>query len=334
MLCVNNAKYNFTNSFKKSEDNGNTWRHFNTGLDYGDSIYAKIEIVKDYAYSIMKNELRLVRYNLTATPNWLATPTIDNIGIRTAQANFGADLPGDFHYVVVAQGNPQPSDSLIVLGQDASGLPAVASGSEFILNNVSDSLMITGLQPGTQYTAYVVFKSEAVNMGTVESVDFETLPVYTVTFNVDNVGGAAVENATVSFNNTDQLTNTAGSTVFGDVEPAADIAYTITATGYQQYDGTVSVVDKNVVVSVPLIGVGICNNLEDAGITAYPNPVGDVLTIDGVTLGDLVKVTGVNGVEVASVVADGTAVKVDMSNVCNGTYIVSVNGATGVVVKK
>ena len=88
--------------------------------------------------------------------------------------------------------------------------------------------------------------------GDVEDYTLNVLPsasTYNVTFNVTD-GTNPISGANVTFNSTTQLTNASGDTVFSNVSPETDLAYSITKTGYITVNGTVNVVDQNVVENV------------------------------------------------------------------------------------
>ena len=105
---------------------------------------------------------------------------------------------------------------------------------------------------------------------------------YTVTFTV-TIDLDPVEGATVELGNLDpELTNTSGIAVFNAVAPQNGISYTVSLYGYDDITGSLDVIDANVPVSVNFADIISTDNFaEESNYRIYPNPVSDVLYIEG-----------------------------------------------------
>lgn len=236
----------------KTENNGNTWENFTTGLDTA-TVYDRLEIIGDYAYMDVYNSLSLVRYDLAATPNWLAdVPKMENIKTYSADLIVGFDLPGDYYYVVLEKGATQPTAEQIMAGTDASDNPANFKGNKFVVNDDTDTITIKNLLANTEYIVFGLLKSENVNFSSIKSVEFKTLIPYDVTFNVKNTENKPIENAGINFNSQNKVTNAAGTVTFTGVGVNDDISYTVSGSGYITENSTVSVINKNETVNVIL----------------------------------------------------------------------------------
>jgi hypothetical protein len=87
----------------------------------------------------------------------------------------------------------------------------------------------------------------------------ETPPVFTVTFVIEDEDGAAIGDAVVTL---DGVTNPAGNYVFEELL-AGEYAYTVLAVGYEDAEGTVTVVDEDLTVTVVMIEAEIIDPLTE-----------------------------------------------------------------------
>ncbi|WP_209121514.1 head-tail connector protein [Alkalihalobacillus sp. BA299] len=65
--------------------------------------------------------------------------------------------------------------------------------------------------------------------------------LFTVTFIIDDGAGGLLENAIVTFNDEERITNTSGEVVFKGISEAHNMAYTVTLDGYSDVDGVIDV---------------------------------------------------------------------------------------------
>ena len=73
-------------------------------------------------------------------------------------------------------------------------------------------------------------------------------------------------------------------------------------------------------------------NIEALGISVYPNPVVDLLIIDG-NVG-AISIIDAMGKVVFSTVSTSESVKIDMSSFAPGSYFVNINGKSSVLLLK
>jgi len=164
--------------------------------------------------------------------------------------------------------------------------------------------------------------------GTIDVVDQDVteqvtmdLTSYAVTFNITD-GTAAIDGAEVNLAGYGmQTTDAEGQTVFTEVIPEADIAYIVNSTGFDEYSGTVSVINENVSVDVVMTAVGLAGqgNIEFA---VYPNPTSGVLNLH-VTGENQVKIMDMSGAVVYSKKV-ATKETIDISNFTSGVYIMQI----------
>ena len=103
---------------------------------------------------------------------------------------------------------------------------------------------------------------------------------YTITFILTD-GTNPIEGATVSLTGYGTaISNVSGIATFTISDPASDIGYSVSATGYNNASGTVSVVDDDIVETVTLsLNTSVNNELANYKIKVYPNPATNVLII-------------------------------------------------------
>jgi hypothetical protein len=101
----------------------------------------------------------------------------------------------------------------------------------------------------------------------------ETPPVFTVTFVIEDEDGAAIGDAIVTL---DGVANPEGDYVFEDLL-AGEYAYSVVALGYEDAEGTVTVVDEDVTVTVVMIEAEVIiplteffENFDDVTAPALP----------------------------------------------------------------
>ena len=168
---------------------------------------------------------------------------------------------------------------------------------------------------------------------TLTSVTKEVV-VYSVEFSVVD-GFNPIENAKVSLTNYgDIYTDANGIAVFNDVAPENDIDYSVTASGFSDASGAVSVVDsdveEDVVMSVP---TAISIN-EGAGLVIHPNPIFSKMYISSDESINEVQVYSLTGKLVMSRTNTGVRGEVDMSELKRGVYLVVVRTDAGFFNKK
>lgn len=137
----------------------------------------------------------------------------------------------------------------------------VLSGYGTLLSNQDGVVTFSDIVPETDITYSVSVEGYEQGTGIVSVLDADisenitlSLIAFDVSFTVTD-GNLAIENATVLLNGYGELiTDISGIVTFSNVIPGDNIGYTVTADGYDQGSGNVSVVsvdlDENVVLNV------------------------------------------------------------------------------------
>ncbi len=100
---------------------------------------------------------------------------------------------------------------------------------------------------------------------------------YTVTFAVKH-NGTALENANVTFNQSEKITSADGLAVFENTPYGQNYSYTVSLNGFQTYSGQINVTsDTNIPVN--LIPLGIPENQLISKLEAWPNPFYNIINI-------------------------------------------------------
>lgn len=104
---------------------------------------------------------------------------------------------------------------------------------------------------------------------TVTVID-EGSALFDVTFNVSSSTGTT-GGAEVSFGGSVQSTNAEGITVFVDQAIGTNLPYTVAKSGFNDYSGTLDIVNADVIENVLLSPTGIENSIRNS-LLVYPNP--------------------------------------------------------------
>ncbi len=157
---------------------------------------------------------------------------------------------------------------------------------------------------------------------------------YSVSFNVEDVDDNALEGVNVSFNSTNQLTDSEGSTTFTDVIPGDGLSYTLTKDGYNDITSSLNLTNSNVSLNITMTSsVGI-ESLSDLGISIYPNPSNGVFNVDlqSKMLGNIdLKIYNVNGQIVYSKSISNTKKNyIDIREQASGIYYLVIKSEKGV----
>ncbi len=148
---------------------------------------------------------------------------------------------------------------------------------------------------------------------------------YSVSFNVEDVDDNALEGVNVSFNSTNQLTDSEGSTTFTDVIPGDGLSYTLTKDGYNDITSSLNLTNSNVSLNITMTSsVGI-ESLSDLGISIYPNPASNFVNIVSDNLGSLnVSFTDISGKTVLQTLVENRKTVLDISDISSGIYIINI----------
>ncbi len=136
-------------------------------------------------------------------------------------------------------GNFLPGSNVTVIASEAP------TGQQFI-SWAGDSSYLDN--PANDTTEITMPSSDVTITATYEDL------TYQVTFTVNNSMGNPVENATVSLTGYgDSITSASGVALFSDIEIENNVAYSVTANGYNNHSGTISIVDQDITEDVTLI---------------------------------------------------------------------------------
>jgi len=197
---------------------------------------------------------------------------------------------------------------------------------------------ITSFSPEDAGTYICEIKNTVATELTLRSKPFNVASVddtYTVTFTVTN-GTNPVAGAVVKLEGyDDQTTNSSGIAVFSNVIPDNDIGYTITADGYEDETGKVTVTDSDVDIDITLTVATNINKTDDEGLRIRPNPVSGLLriNIDNGTV-QLIRVTTLTGRTILESKENGKAATLNLSSLRRGMYIVTILSGDKVFTRK
>lgn len=250
------------NQLMKTEDNGDNWYNFNTGIDVVNGL-TEITIGSNHVYTSGSGK-SIYRYDMVTPPSWNTAPSLINVSYTNAALLVNASRAGTAYYAVVHRDSVQPSNEQIMQGLTASGLPAPASGSQAVMANDPDTLAVSGLALETDYSLYTFIRSEVILESSTELLNFTTLTGAEITFHITD-GMDPVESATVTFNGSSEQTGVDGSALFPDVIPTEDMPYSVTKEGYIMVEDTLDVTVSETVEITMIPIYDITFSVEDAG---------------------------------------------------------------------
>jgi len=160
-------------------------------------------------------------------------------------------------------------------------------------------------------------------------------PIYrliiTVTDGAGPIGGAEVTLAGYG----SVMTDSAGHALFNGIVAEEDIPYSVSATGFEDVSGTISVVDADVNELIILRKItGISNALE-THLRIYPNPSHKIVSIETDLIGQLsIEITSLNGELLLRERVKGSTHKVDLSSFREGVYFITIRSKDFVTSRK
>lgn len=201
-------------------------------------------------------------------------------------------------------------------------------GEEFVTDE--NGIVSIELTSGTYaYTVskegYLVFEGEVVVADDLSvDVTLEALEYFTFTFLVIKADETAIEGASIEINDEVITTNEQGIATIELSE--GEYPYTVTKTGYEEFTGTLNVVDQdeNVTITLTPITSIIIGSLK--GTSLFPNPTSGSLTIGLPRAMDNVKVEIYN--------VTGSLVYSQLFNAENSELKLNINQPQGVYMVK
>ena len=163
----------------KSENNGDSWTPFATGLTTAGVITSGSN---SYTYTL--NGLMFLRganqtiqvYDLATAPTWTATyPKTGTITSATAELLVQNTRAGKVYYVVLPETDAAPTEAQVLVGTDAANVAATIKGNLVVSKEVQATLPITGLTENKAYKVYSVVQSEVIKTTGLQTVTFTTL---------------------------------------------------------------------------------------------------------------------------------------------------------------
>jgi len=262
----------------------------------------------------------------TSVTGNISEPGNDPIVINLAPAATGLDIN---FWVYDNQTNPISGASVTFNGitqtTDASG--------NTIFHDVATGNLYYEVSMAGYYTIYN-YVDEPGNDPVVVSLGLLGA-AYNVTFNVNDEYGNPVQNATVTFNGSDQSTAANGATQYVAVAESDNYWYNVVKSGYVLSTGYVNV-HSDMSESVILMHdySGLTEISSSVNITTFPNPVKDVVEISSDEKISNLKIFNSTGQGIMNTNVDDTKTNVSMELFPTGLYIIQIQTANNIVSKK
>ncbi len=167
-----------------------------------------------------------------------------------------------------------------------------------------------------------------------------SLSAYNVTFYLIGPDSYAIENATVEFNGESKYTDPTGKAIFEDVACDYNKEFTLSKTGFNNYDSTLNVIDKDVIFNAQLSVFTAVDQLAENAIAVYPNPSNGLFNIEISSAEEKsyqVKVFDVIGSIVYSNSYHGVSLikeQVNITHKAKGMYFLSIESDDGSIISK
>jgi hypothetical protein len=160
------------------------------------------------------------------------------------------------------------------------GALVILSGYESLSTDSTGLAILKGILPGTAISYLVSAPGYDTISGllTVSYADFSqkielNMLTYSVSFTVTSVEGDWIEGATVTLSGYGMgMTDNSGHAAFTEIRPEEEMAYLVTAAGFSDYSGFISVAAADVQVDVVLNPVTGWDEAERDELRIYPNP--------------------------------------------------------------
>ncbi len=226
------------NQIMKTEDNGDNWFAFDTGIENKTGLQP-VTVGNEYIYTSGAGKM-IYRYDMTSSPAWTMEPAVENIDYTSAEIVFGSSHAGTFYYVILAQGADQPTVEQIMAGNDVDDEAALFAGSKPSGVQNTDTVFLSDLDPGNDYQLFAFVKGEVLNNSTLSTATFSTDEAAEITFSVTD-GTNPLPGITIHFNDASLSTDASGLAVFENVIPANGLIYSINETGYLPLESSIDV---------------------------------------------------------------------------------------------
>jgi len=152
-------------------------------------------------------------------------------------------------------------------------------------------------------------------------------PEYTVTFDVFDTEGDAIDHAVITFGGVE---NPAGDYVFEGVTPGT-YAYEVAAEGYKPVSGQATIVDADFTIPVELEPEVSVGEVDELDLSIFPNPAREMLYIESGSDITGVRVVDILGQVVYSSSVDSMSHELSVTGFDPGVYFIQVTTTRGVV---
>ncbi len=298
--------------------------------DWGPATAAEVnqpvDVTVDYynnVYFVDWNNSRIRAFYspLTITCDTVTGLTVSSISSTSANLTWTAVAGSSGYWYVVDMNSASPS----VLGSFVAGT----------------TITVTGLTPGQNYYAHVLDSCGVGNLSEWVTVPFSTLSV-TACDTVTGLSVSSITNTSATLSWTavagslgyEYIVNTsaAAPATPGTATTATSIPLTGLTAGQSYYAHVLdscAIGNLSAWVTVPFLTLpgttGVTQITGSLHITAFPNPVTDVLTIEingTIRNGAQLIVSDVAGRKINSQQVDGHKISIDMNGMCTGVYFV------------
>ncbi|MDD4671379.1 MAG: T9SS type A sorting domain-containing protein [Bacteroidales bacterium] len=189
------------------------------------------------------------------------------------------------------------------------------NGDEPITDAISTSYEATEVG---EYSVLVT-KGICTGQSNTLTVTIETIPLYDVTFTVQNTSGDLIENAEIFVDTFDPIvTNEAGVAILSC--PEGTYSYQVRLEEYNTSEGEFTVIDQNIDVSVVMVPSGISDE-EFLSIKLYPNPFNNEIKISDPELITRAIITSISGQKIMDINLEGTDT-INTQKLTPGVYLI------------
>jgi hypothetical protein len=224
--------------------------------------------------------------------------------------------------------NPIDGAVINIDGHDITTAGGGIASINLLVGNYIYSVTSAGYD---NYSDTVIVVDQNVTEGVV--LELTTYDVqFVVTSGANPIIGATVTLAGYG----SQLTSTSGLAIFTDVAPASSIAYTVTATGYTNANGSVAVVNTNVTQNVSMtLSTSVDEEIGDQiKVDVFPNPFTNSISIKSTIGINQLVITNIIGQKVMEINLNGSISEtIQTSDFSNGVYFITATTIDENVVK-
>jgi hypothetical protein len=271
---------------------------------------------------------------LTATPNgdYTFTDWVDTNGtVISTSSTFEFEMPAA-NTTLTAQFSAPEQYQLTVQANPSEGGTVTGNG----LYNQGDNITVTAsANTGFSFVKWVNLQGELLseqptysfqmpaNNLTISAEFSADIPEYSVTFTVLNQSQEPINQATISI---DGLTESITTNSTGNASinlPDGDYTYSVTAQGFDEFQGNFTVNGADLSVNITMTAVGITTSRQLL-TNLYPNPFSSSLTIEMVSGAKFVQLFTASGLKVRQVAVDNRSrIEILTHDLSPGIYILT-----------